>query len=93
MSDRGLTKFTSVEQFFSYYEGCTFRFWYRNGDPDESANFMIVREITPLQNGDVLLGIQYDEGEYAEKYPNDRHYVLLSEITFEVNECDQDSNT
>ena len=93
MSDKSITVFASIEQLFERYEGKTFRFWYRDGDPGETANLMIVREIIPLANGDVLLGIQYDEGDYAEKYPNDRDYILLSEITFHLNECDQDENT
>ena len=84
------TCYPSLELFFYENREKVFRYWFKKAEEGSLANYAYVRDVINLDIGDYLLGFLCAEGDWDKDNPNDRQYVLLSDIDIHFYESDME---
>lgn len=82
--------YPSLEVFFYENKDRVFRYWFRDAEEGSVCDYAYIRDVIKLDNGDYMLGLLPADGDYEEKYPNDRVYTLLSKIDLQFHEGDDE---
>ena len=84
--------YPSLELFFYENRDKVFRYWFKKDDEGSLACYAYVRDVVKLDNGDYMLGLLCAEGGWHKEHPNDREYVLFSDIDIHFYEDDMEED-